>query len=548
LDNITIESALLTLKKFPQIFVVDKSEYTIMMDIMNAKFCLWLFSSCDYNAEMPIITAVELNGNFPHLMMKDIELLSKNHRAICLYENDFIVKSLFSFKEKIEFVIGQLLNLLNLSDSQKEHEYQKEFLYYWNSLSEQHRKVELFIQKTDHCCWLNVYYDNSNKTRIVHPSIYLNDLDKMTLNKKCQALYIPITNSRGVLPPTKGNPWTINNVLDILDNKQFAKISFETYQELLKYSFSKKSFFLVFEMSSVNNATVSFCCEIAFRNPGTSKLLSKIKTNVQQVKIINTSRCDYEFLNNQIGNDLNLLGKKVAIIGIGSLGSYIAYECVRSGIKDLILIDNDVLSPENLMRHRGAFLFRNLYKTLTAKFDLECFHPQINVTEINKAITEENILDLLPLDIDLVIFAVGSTDIQLTCNRRLKQSNYNKPVLFCWLEGNGSASHILGVDYSKKGCYQCLCTDPIGNLINNKINVISEIELESRIIRNGCGGTRLAYGNSILLQSAYMSLLAIKKVFSDSFNCNFLFDFNGNCIIDGDDSFYEGSCSCCNEN
>lgn len=547
MDKSTIESVLLTLGKFPEISVADKSEYSITMNIMNAEFCLWLLSSYDYNAGMPIITAVELNGNFPHLMIKDVELLGKNHRSICLYENDFIVKSLFSLKEKIEFIIRQLLNLLNLSDSQKEEEYKKEFLYYWNSLSDQHHKVELFTQKTDHCSWLNVYFDNNNNTRIVHPGIYLNDLDKMTLNNKILALYIPITNCRGILPPTKGNPWTVKNVLDILDNKQFAKIAFETYQELLNYSFSKKSIFLVFEMS-VNNATVSYCCQIIFKNPGTSKLLSKIKTNVQQVKTINTSRCDYEFLNNQIGNDLNLLGKRVAIIGIGSLGSYIAYECVRSGIKDLILIDNDVLYPENLMRHRGRFLFRNFSKTMTAKFDLECFHPQINVTEINKAITEENILDLLPLDIDLVIFAVGSTDIQLTCNRRLRQSHYDKPVLFCWLEGNGSASHVLGIDYSKKGCYQCLCTDSIGNLINNKINVTSEIELESRIIRNGCGGTRLAYGNSILLQSAYMSLLAIKKVFSDSFNCNFLIDFNGNCIIEGDDSFYEGSCSCCNEN
>lgn len=541
-----IESALSIIEKYPEISVIDKFDDNIMVDIKNAHFYLWLRSSCDYNGSMPFFTTVDLNGNFPHLMIKKIKLNEQNHRRICLYESETIVKSLFSSVEKIEFVIEQLLKLLNLSSFQKEQEYQKEFLYYWNNSAESNYKAELFIITSEKPCWLNIHDDKDGKKRIVHPNIYLNDKEKMFLNTKAQALYIPITDTRGILPPNKDNDWTVDNLLNILDNKQFTKISFETYRELLTYSFSKKSIFLVFEMPA-NNTTVSFCCEIIFKNPGTMKLLKKIQTNIECVKAVHTTRCDYEFLNIQIGNDPKVFGKKVAIIGIGSLGSYIVNEIVRSGIKDLILFDSDELYPENLMRHRGTFFWSSSSKPWALKFELEWFHPQINVTAVNKEVTAENILELLSTDIDLVIFAVGSSDIQLTCNRILKRANYNKPILFCWLEGNGKASHVMGVDYSFKGCYQCLYTDTLGNQINNKINGGSDIELEQNIIRNGCGGTRIAYGNSILLQTSYMVLAAIKKVFSVDFNCNFVINFNGNCITETDDSFYEKGCICCNE-
>lgn len=44
-------------------------------------------------------------------------------------------------------------------------------------------------------------------------------------------------------------------------------------------------------------------------------------------------------------------GKRVAIIGLGSVGSKIAESVVRSGIYDLVLADGDILLPDNLERH-----------------------------------------------------------------------------------------------------------------------------------------------------------------------------------------------------
>lgn len=46
-----------------------------------------------------------------------------------------------------------------------------------------------------------------------------------------------------------------------------------------------------------------------------------------------------------------LAGAKLAIIGLGSVGSKVATSLVRSGAKQLYLVDHDVLLPENVERH-----------------------------------------------------------------------------------------------------------------------------------------------------------------------------------------------------
>lgn len=542
-----VEIALSIINQFKEVSVVEKTTDTVTIEIRNMIFCLWLRSQYDFNRNMPLVTAVDTIESFPHFY-KNIKLDGKNHKLICLYESDLLVKSLFSTVEKIEFVLQQLLNLMSLSPSQQELEFQKEFLVYWNEAATSSKKVELFISTSEKHKWLDVYDSTSSTTRLVDPSLSLNDFKNMHHNIKTQALHIPIIDPRGIIPPRNDITWTVSNVIDILNNKQFSKISYDTYRELICYSYSKKTIYLVFEMPA-NNSTVSFCCEITFKNPGTMKLLDKIQSNTESIKMINTTRCDYDFLNAQIGNDLVLIGKKVAIIGVGSLGSYIACEIIRTGIKDVVLFDSEDVCPENLMRHRGTFQWRNYSKSFAMSIELEWFHPQVNVIPIKKAITAENILpEIVPQNVDLVIFAVGSSDVQLECNSHLKKLHFNKPVLFCWLEGNGKASHVLGIDYSKRGCYQCLFTDGTGKETNNRVNIVPEEELEKNIIRNGCGGTRIAYGNSILLQTANMTLTAIHKVFSNSFEHNFLINYGENSVIEDSDSFYERSCPCCNEN
>ena len=148
---------------------------------------------------------------------------------------------------------------------------------------------------------------------------------------------------------------------------------------------------------------------------------------------------------------------------------------------------------------------------------------------------------------DLILFAVGSSAVQWEMNKILKEQKCNVKVLYTWLEAGGKSSHILSIDYNKKGCFQCLFTDRQGNLINNKANKISEIDVDAYKIRNGCGGTRVAYGNAVLLRTTAVLLEAIKKSFEGGESTNSLINITPTDVIDVKDAFVERKCGCCGD-
>ena len=50
---------------------------------------------------------------------------------------------------------------------------------------------------------------------------------------------------------------------------------------------------------------------------------------------------------------------RVGIVGLGSLGSKIAVSLARSGLRRFLLVDDDVLLPENICRHELSWALRS---------------------------------------------------------------------------------------------------------------------------------------------------------------------------------------------
>ena len=113
------------------------------------------------------------------------------------------------------------------------------------------------------------------------------------------------------------------------------------------------------------------------------------------------------------------------------------------------------------------------------------------------------------------------------------------------MEAGGTDSHILTVDYLKEGCFECLFTNEEGELVNNKANNLTDAIVESKIIRNGCGATRAAYGNSILLRTSSTLLDTVKTVFAKEMYKNYLIDISPTKVINHENQFIEGKCRSC---
>ncbi|AGF58655.1 sulfur carrier protein ThiS adenylyltransferase [Clostridium saccharoperbutylacetonicum] len=89
---------------------------------------------------------------------------------------------------------------------------------------------------------------------------------------------------------------------------------------------------------------------------------------------------------------------KVAIAGLGGLGSNIAVSLARTGVGHLHLIDFDIVEPSNLNRQQYKIKHLGLYKTEALKNEIEEINPFIEVTIDTIQVTEENIQSLFEGD------------------------------------------------------------------------------------------------------------------------------------------------------
>ena len=75
-----------------------------------------------------------------------------------------------------------------------------------------------------------------------------------------------------------------------------------------------------------------------------------------------------------------LTGKNVGIVGCGSLGSKIATSLARSGVRNFLLVDDDLLLPENLVRNDLDWSGMGEHKADALARRLELVAPGVIVT------------------------------------------------------------------------------------------------------------------------------------------------------------------------
>ena len=523
------------LETYDNIVVIQVcTEDWIMFRLFEKDFLLMCPSKNDISAAVTICLYNDEGLDFPHIQLKNVNmdegtvLPPGKYRYVCLYEQESVIQSLSSFEAKIKDAINRLIELLTMTKAEQENEFQKEFLYYWENFTEGHC-ADVYLKQDIRFCKLQKF-TSGKITRYIEPDIRLMDLDSR--NKKdernwqqhieTELFFIPITDSREILPPYYNHTWTIENVKEIIYGKQINHISNETYLQLKKEIVSTRDIILVFKMNVVNTK-VCFAVMIKCKNKSGRTLFEKINEDGIEISLIAVKRKDYLYLNEIIGNDRMLYGKKVLLVGCGSLGSYVAPELVKNGAADIVLYDEDRLYDENRMRWVFGGLGVNSYKVDVLRFFLENIHPQVHA-EIHKNNLDGKALKSELQSADLIIFTIGNSDKQLKFNRILNKLDCKIPVFFVWLEAGGKYSHILMVNYEKQGCFECLFTNTDGKLVNNRAMLNTEEQVESSLLRNGCGGTRAAYGTSVLLRTVAVLLNIMQKVFSGEIKNNMLID------------------------
>lgn len=491
------------LKKYES-FTVEEviNDGVIIKYSKNMTFSIMFFSdNYDHTGQMPLIVSNNFYEDFPHMITENMNINGTDYRVICLYEKDKYIFSNFNFEQKIDFILNQLEKLISLDKLNQEKEFQKEFSYYWNTQAQRNFSPHIYISCDENLKQLT-YYKKNSKYRVLSMDKKLNDLSSWKKTKDV-GFFIPIIDVSGILPPTYQRKWEIDDLLYILKNSQVDKIPGDVYNALSKLSIKSKKIDLFFRFPTEHD--LIFGCRIIFKNSGVGLFFDKIIKDTDKIEPFVSKREDFLYLNRSIGNTKS--DKKVAIVGCGSLGSYVSTELIKSGISNLVLVDGDQFTSENTFRHTLPHLFSDIKKSIALKVTLEEIHPEISVESYPYNLDNENIENIIKKhNIDIIIFCIGSTDEQIKLSKSLSGNKCS--IIYSWLESNGQDSRIIGIPVNSYGCYRCL---------KKEVEILfprSKGYEESIWISDGCGGTRVKYGNRTLLAASNGVLEAYEEILS----------------------------------
>ncbi|MGE7121586.1 ThiF family adenylyltransferase [Peribacillus sp. NPDC046944] len=149
------------------------------------------------------------------------------------------------------------------------------------------------------------------------------------------------------------------------------------------------------------------------------------------------------------GGDGNLtnIDKKVAVIGCGSVGSHLVQGLFDIGIQQVLLIDPDTLSFENINRHVCGATNVGNKKAEALKKQLRGHYPTSKIHVCNEDVLK--FLTLYPEGLnsyDLIISAISNTPVEQRLNELQLKDTITPPILNVWVEPYLAAGHALWVD------------------------------------------------------------------------------------------------------
>jgi molybdopterin/thiamine biosynthesis adenylyltransferase len=190
-----------------------------------------------------------------------------------------------------------------------------------------------------------------------------------------------------------------------------------------------------------------------------------------------------------------LAGKRIALIGCGTIGGYLAESLVKAGAGtgggELALVDFDILLPQNIGRHRLGM--NHLFHSKSAALAEELARSAPSATFRPLPADAMNV-DLSA--VDFVIDATGEEALGHLLAQRLSCEAF-RPSLSVWIEGPGTAVRALLRDSPGAACVRCLKTvdrTPIYRVVDG--------ELPSMFAGHGCESLYVPFPATASMQAA----------------------------------------------
>lgn len=198
----------------------------------------------------------------------------------------------------------------------------------------------------------------------------------------------------------------------------------------------------------------------------------------------------------------------VAIIGCGALGSRVAEQLAISGIDELILIDFDYFSYDNIYRHilgRNSVGQRKVY---ALKHELEIKHPGLLVHTFTGT-AEQWLCDPARRQVcQTIVLTTGQLAMEREITQQAFAECWSQRLVSGWLEPLGLGGHVIASKAGVSGCLECLFTDVGCSRPDMRVAFLTPGQQVSRNL-TGCGGRFMPYS---ALHATETALLVCKMV------------------------------------
>lgn len=164
----------------------------------------------------------------------------------------------------------------------------------------------------------------------------------------------------------------------------------------------------------------------------------------------------------RVPNLRHLASKRIAVVGVGSLGSRVAVHLAQAGVGELVLVDGAALSPGNLVRHECTIESLGMAKVDAVAVRVQAFNPRLQVLAHFHRVGEW-LPDAKHQDF---VRDLGSCDGIVDCTGSHRVSRYlndllfvaGVPIIVAWVTSGAWGGELVRLLKGKSGCYNCFAT------------------------------------------------------------------------------------------
>jgi len=388
--------------------------------------------------------------------------------------------------QRAAVVLGQILKGEMIEDLVEE------FFAYWNGWlcfvdmqgNDLGRQNCIVARTNEDPLWFITDNEDRTKRKLNSLGFQVTDKTVLTYRVKTTAQPRPLTSH--------WPPQTVGDILawqSTLDPRCRRKI-----HERIKEGESKKANGVLIIIESplmTYGFAVLFDQQAGSKNKLADRRDSSYGLKVMPVSVI---RIDDRYLaQRNIPKSKTLAGKRIALVGCGTIGGYLSDMLIKAGAGicggKLTLVDFDCLLPQNIGRHRLGFPDLLSNKAEAMAKELRRLSPGAEVHALPVDVRQAQLGQL-----DLLIDATGEESLGHWLSGHYRPPT---PMLSVWIEGPGTAVRGLLRTNASGACYRCLWHSHRRGELRSTLDPLPTI-----LAGHGCEGLYVPFPASVSVQAA----------------------------------------------